>query len=201
MAIGNFSYDRNLSDAPYKSAFWAIFLSHIREPHFWFTHRFMHPWRTKMIPDIGRFMYVHVHSTHHKSYNTTSFSGTSMHPVEATLYYTSCFLAIPFGCHPTIFLAILIDDAVGAWFGHGGFVFPGTGDYFHHIHHMTFDCNYGNPQCPIDWLVGSFAPSEEEAKYIWKKEDRSKVGLQGNVTRVHASRKDAGAKTPLKEKA
>jgi hypothetical protein len=46
----------------------------------------MHPWFKKgekrMVPDVGRFMYKHVHSLHHKSYNPTAFSGTSMHPIE-----------------------------------------------------------------------------------------------------------------------
>merc|ERR1739845_229973 len=104
------------------------------------THRVMHPWRfeSKWIPDIGRWMYYHFHSTHHKSYNTTAMSGTNMHPVEATMYYSAGFIAIPFGCHPIIPVAIIIDCGVGAWLGHGGFVFPGTGDYYHHIHHTTF---------------------------------------------------------------
>jgi sterol desaturase/sphingolipid hydroxylase (fatty acid hydroxylase superfamily) len=39
-----------------------------------------------MMPDVGRFLYKHVHSLHHKSYNPTAFSGTSMHPVEAFMY-------------------------------------------------------------------------------------------------------------------
>jgi hypothetical protein len=47
----------------------------------------MHPWFPKnnkgMVPDVGRFLYKHVHSLHHKSYNPTAFSGTNMHPIEA----------------------------------------------------------------------------------------------------------------------
>ena len=189
MATGNFALDKNLSDSPYKNAFWALFLTHLREPHFYLVHRMMHPWRikSKYMPDIGRFMYVNFHSTHHKSYNTTAFSGTNMHPVEATIYYSSCFLAIPFGCHPAIPLGIIFDCAVAAWLGHGGFVFPGTGDYFHHIHHTTFDCNYGTSNVPIDWLVGSFAATESDVKEIWKKNGQ-RVGREGNVTKVHASR-------------
>jgi hypothetical protein len=50
------------------------------------VHRCMHPWFDKndkrWVPDVGRFLYRHVHSLHHKSYNPTAFSGTSMHPVE-----------------------------------------------------------------------------------------------------------------------
>ena len=37
------------------------------------------------VPDVGKFLYRKVHSLHHKSYNPTAFSGTSMHVVEATV--------------------------------------------------------------------------------------------------------------------
>ena len=131
MAIGNLSFDRNLMDNPLKSAFWAFFLAHIREPHFYLTHRIMHPWRTKYFPDLGRWMYVYIHSRHHKSFNTTAFSGTNMHPIEATLYYSSCCIALPFGCHPAMFLAILLEDGIAAWQGHGGYLFPGNGNHRH----------------------------------------------------------------------
>ena len=40
-------------------------------------------------------------------------------------------------------LALIIDCGFAAWLGHGGFIFPGTGDYYHNIHHTHFDCNYG----------------------------------------------------------
>jgi sterol desaturase/sphingolipid hydroxylase (fatty acid hydroxylase superfamily) len=35
---------------------------------------------------------VQVHSLHHKSYNPTAFSGTNMHPVESTLYYSAALI-------------------------------------------------------------------------------------------------------------
>merc|ERR1712008_51500 len=28
-----------------------------------------------------------------------------------------------------------------AWLGHDGFQWPGSGDYFHNLHHRHFDCN------------------------------------------------------------
>lgn len=140
---GYLSFDYNLMDAPIKSTFWALFLTHIREPHFYTVHRLMHPWRNAYLPDIGKVLYKYVHALHHKSYNTTSMSGTSMHPVESTIYYSACVMALPFGCHPAIPLGIIIDCGIGAWLGHGGFVFPGTGNVYHQIHHLTFDCNYG----------------------------------------------------------
>lgn len=140
-----------------------------------------HPWRIAGIPDLGRFFYRHIHKLHHKSYNTTAFSGTSMHPIEVTIYLSAAFLAIPFCVHPTIPLALLIDCGFSAWLGHGGFVFPGTGDYYHNIHHTHFDCNYGTQNIGLDWLFGSFASRESEVKYIWKKQ---RVGLEDNDTRI-----------------
>lgn len=103
------------------------------------------------------------------SYNTTAFSGTNMHPVEAFIYYSACFLALPFGCHPAVFLAIILDLGIAAHIGHSGYVFPGTGDYYHHIHHMTFDANFGNPNVPLDFLMGTFAATEDDVQKIWKK--------------------------------
>merc|ERR1719362_2319688 len=152
MALGNLPYERNLMDNPLKSLFWALFLTHIREPHFYLVHRMMHPWRTKNFPDIGRWMYVQFHSTHHKSYNTTAFSGTNMHPVEATIYYSAALIPVALGLHPVHALAVIIDCAMGAWLGHDGFQWPGSGDYFHMLHHKHFDCNYGAMHVPLDWL-------------------------------------------------
>jgi sterol desaturase/sphingolipid hydroxylase (fatty acid hydroxylase superfamily) len=39
---------------------------------------------------------------------------------------------------------------------------PGSGDYFHLLHHAHFDCNYGSPHVPLDWLFGTFAGSKAE---------------------------------------
>merc|ERR1712008_673317 len=75
-------------------------ITHWRIPHFYAIHRFMHPWKIKGFPDVGKFVYRHVHSLHHKSYNPTAFSGTSMHPVEATLYYSAGVLPALLGFHP-----------------------------------------------------------------------------------------------------
>ena len=74
------------------------------------------------VPDVGKFLYRHVHSLHHKSYNPTAFSGTSMHVVEATLYYSAGIVPVLMGgLHPVVPLAWIIDCAVGAWLGHDGF--------------------------------------------------------------------------------
>lgn len=72
-------------------------------------------------PDVGKFVYRHVHSLHHKSYNPTAWSGTSMHPVESTLYYSVAVLPALFGFHPVLALGCIADCAFGAWLGHDGF--------------------------------------------------------------------------------
>merc|ERR550519_2291630 len=61
-----------------------------RSTHFYSMHRIMHPWRINGVPDIGKWLYRHVHSLHHKSFNPTAFSGTSMHPVEVIIFI--CFI-------------------------------------------------------------------------------------------------------------
>lgn len=131
MASGKIDFDLNIVDKPIKYLFWALMLTHVREPHFYCIHRVMHPWRKAGIPDIGRILYKWAHSTHHKSDNTTAFSGTSMHPIESTMYYSAGLIPILFGCHPIVCLATMIDCGIGAWLGHSGFIFPGTGDLYH----------------------------------------------------------------------
>ena len=190
-ATGRIQYDESMTAFLPKFIFWLLFIPHVREPHFYCMHRVMHPWRTKHVPDIGRFLYKYVHSLHHKSYNTTAFSGTNMHPIEATAYYSCGFVAVLFRCHPAIPLAIMIDAGVGAWLGHGGFDFPGSGNYYHHIHHMTFDANFGTDNVPIDWLLGTFASTESDVNKIWKNE---KVGMANNPYPVHASRNELAKK-------
>jgi len=127
----------------------------------------MHPWRINGIFDFGKVMYKYVHSLHHKSYNPTAFSGTNMHPIEATLYYSAAFIFLPFGAHPCIALGCIIDCGVGAWLGHDGFQWPGSGDYFHQLHHRHFDCNYGAMHVPIDWWLGTYAGSQDDIKGLW----------------------------------
>jgi len=151
-----------LSDAPVSNLVVALLTTHYRIPHFHLIHRMMHPWRTTTIPDIGKYLYKKVHSLHHKSYNPTAFSGTSMHPIESTLYYSAALVPVAFGLHPVHALAVIVDCGMGAWLGHDGFQWPGAGDYFHLLHHAHFDCNYGAIHVPLDWLFGTYAGSKED---------------------------------------
>eukprot|EP00940_MAST-03C_sp_MAST-3C-sp2_P001967 g1967.t1 len=161
---------------------WAITITHWRIPHFWLIHRSMHPWKISGFPDVGKFLYRHVHSIHHKSYNPTAFSGTNMHPVESTLYYSAALIPVYFGAHPAVAIGCIVDCAVGAWLGHDGFQFPGSGDYFHQLHHAHFDCNYGAMHVPIDKWLGTYAGRKEDVRKIWGKRPS---GASANPTPVH----------------
>eukprot|EP00658_Telonema_sp_P-2_P000604 TRINITY_DN10226_c0_g1_i1.p1 TRINITY_DN10226_c0_g1~~TRINITY_DN10226_c0_g1_i1.p1 ORF type:complete len:159 (+),score=43.91 TRINITY_DN10226_c0_g1_i1:139-615(+) len=110
-ATGVIPIQATLSEAPVKSLVLALTITHWRVPHFWLIHRAMHPWKTDRVPDLGSWLYKNVHSLHHKSHNPTSWSGTSMHPVESTLYYSASLLVIPLMVHPTICLLYTSDAA------------------------------------------------------------------------------------------
>ena len=66
---------------------------------------------------------------------------------------------------------ILISKLLGAWLGHDGFQWPGSGDFFHLLHHRHFDCNYGWPGGHLDWLFGTFVANKEEVSKIWGRRD------------------------------
>jgi hypothetical protein len=68
----------------------------------------MHPWKTKVVPDVGQFMYNHVHSLHHKSYITAPWSGLAMHPVEHLFYYSCTLLTMVSNPNPRNPKALLL---------------------------------------------------------------------------------------------
>ena len=168
-AIGAIPMAHSLMEKPLMHFLLAITISHWRLPHFWFMHRVMHPWKTDYIPDFGKVLYRHFHSLHHKSYNITAFSGTNMHPVESSLYYSAALMLIPLGVHPALVVGAIVDLGMAAWIGHDGFVWPGGGDYYHELHHLHFDCNYGAPHVPLDYIFGVFAGSKEDVSKLWGK--------------------------------
>ncbi len=64
----------------------------------------MHPWRTRRFPDVGRFLFRHVHYLHHKSTNPSPWSGIAMHPVEGLLYESAVLVPCLFSHHPIFIL-------------------------------------------------------------------------------------------------
>jgi len=181
-ATGALSMQRNLTDTPIRNVILGLTITHWRMPHFHLIHRFMHPWKTKLIPDVGKFIYRHIHSLHHKSYNPTAFSGTSMHPIEATLYYTAALIPVAFGLHPMFAVATILDCAIDAWLSHDGFQWPGSGSYFHELHHLHFDGNYGGMHVPLDWLFGTFISCKEDVRKVWAGKP---AGKEANDTGIH----------------
>lgn len=178
-------HDRNFNPLATKNILIGGSVTFWRIAHFHILHRSMHPWRTTVIPDVGKFLYRHVHSLHHKSYNPTAFSGTNMHPIEATGYYSAALIPALWGnCHPVFALTSIIDCAIGAWLGHDGFQWPGSGDYFHMLHHRHFDCNYGAVHIPLDWLFGTFAGCKDDVKKVW---GRTQSGEEANSSVLHPS--------------
>jgi len=134
---------------------WLATMPYWRLMHFYCVHRFMHPWRTTSVPDVGKVMYKFVHSLHHKSKNPVAWSGISMHPVESSMYYHAMLLPVFFGAHPLVMLYTKLDLTMAALIGHDGVGFPGGASQPHWLHHHKFECNYGENYAPMDWIFGS----------------------------------------------
>ena len=62
------------------------------------------------------------------------------------------------------------------------FQWPGSGDYFHNLHHKHFDCNYGAMHVPMDYWFGTYAGGKEDIAKIWHGQ---KAGEDANETEVH----------------
>lgn len=125
-------------------------ITYWREMHFYFAHRFEHPWWDRknglLNGDIGAFLYRHVHSVHHKSYNPGPWSGLSMHPVEHLLYYSCATLPpLVLSVHPLHFLYAKFHCDISPLGGHDGHTKPSPGSDYHWLHHAKFECNYGVP--------------------------------------------------------
>lgn len=150
------NYFLDLKAHPYLLAAWAFLMPVYRDAHFYCIHRMMHPWRSKRVPDLGHFLYKHVHSLHHKSYNPSAWSGISMHPVEGFLFESVALTPCLFYHHPLLILLIKIHLTVVAQLGHDGFDEPGHCSYFHYLHHAHFECNYGTENMPFDLIFGTF---------------------------------------------
>ena len=139
---------------------------HFQIVHFYFTHRVMHRWprccTRRGVPDVGQFLYQHVHSLHHKAKDPTAFSGISMHPVESALFFTTMPIACLLGLHPIVFLHAKFYNISAAMLGHESFGDPSTGGHSHWLHHKLVDCNFGGNFVPLDWVFGSHVADEAE---------------------------------------
>ena len=129
--------------------------------HFYLTHRLLHV----------RGLYEVAHSLHHRNLNTGPWSGLAMHPIEHLLYLSGPVLLWVVPGHPVLHLTLLFFRMLAPALTHAGFerVQIGgrasflAGDYFHHLHHRYFECNYGNTLVPLDKPFGTLHDGTPEA--------------------------------------
>lgn len=168
-ASGRIDYYTDFWTDPLYSIGYLAAITYWREIHFYWCHRILHPWWDRknglMDGDIGAFLYRHVHSLHHKSYNPGPWSGLSMHPIEHLMYYSCTVLPYFFVAHPLHFLYVKFHADIAPIGGHDGYDEPSANGDFHWLHHAKFECNYGVP-FPInfDKLFGTWLEYKE-----WKK--------------------------------
>lgn len=131
--------------------------------HFYVVHRLLHiSW-----------LYKHIHSIHHESFNPEPFAGLSFHPLEAIIYYSSLLIFwggwisllsfnLPFSDNLMLniyhfhLLKVILDLTPS--FGHLGYGGAASGSHFHYLHHTKKHYNYGGtPLC--DMIAGSYLAS------------------------------------------
>ena len=129
--------------------------------HFYLNHRLLH-WAP---------LYRTAHSLHHRNTNTGPWTGISMHPLEHLIYFSAPVLLWVVPAHPVAVLMLLLYSGISPSFSHSGFgrveLFGRlgfeAGDYYHHLHHRYFECNYGNRLVPVDVLFGTYHDGTPEA--------------------------------------
>ena len=104
---------------------WVFLCPSWRDGHFYWIHRFIHPWNTVWIPDLGHYLFEYGHYLHHQSTNFTAWSGISMHPIEGFVYESACIVPCFFFHHPILIWLIKIDLTYKAILGHDGYDYPG----------------------------------------------------------------------------
>lgn len=147
-----------------RTVFFMLTWFYSQNVQFYTMHRLLHKWGTTSVPDVGAWLYKHVHSLHHESKNPTAFSGISMHPVESALYFSYALLPCIFGAHIVAFLYIKTNLIAAAMLGHSAFADPGTGSMPHYLHHSLVSVNYAESHVPLDWWLGTWAATEAEAR-------------------------------------
>ena len=131
-------------------------------------------------------LYKYIHSVHHNSINPSPWSSMSMHPVEATIFFSEMLWHLILPSNPFVPLFQLNSTAYGAIVGHIGFdkleLTEGTGvdshAYTHYLHHKYFEVNYGSDGLiPLDkwlgtWHDGTKAADEQMKERFRKKKER-----------------------------
>ncbi len=119
----------------------------VNDTIFYWAHRFMHL----------KWVFPHIHLTHHISTSPTPFGVLAFHPGEAIIHglvYILLIFIIPI--HPVMFGAFHLYNLISNVAGHGGYeIVPEKirRHWFfnwqntvtnHDVHHKKFNCNYGN---------------------------------------------------------
>ena len=149
--------------------------------HFYLNHRLLHV----------RWFYDHAHYLHHRNVNTGPWTGISMHPLEHLIYFSVFVLWWVVPAHPFIVILGGLFQGVSPAVSHSGFerfevgqragrTAPGA-DYFHHLHHRYFECNYGNRPVPIDKLFGTFHDGTPEAHARMRQRMKARRGAQAGT--------------------
>ncbi len=109
-----------------------------------------------------------------------------MHPVEHMMYLSMFLLWWVVPAHPVILILTLSSNSLATAVTHSGFERFEIGrregrsmkgaDYFHHLHHHFFECNYGNRPVPLDKLSGTFHDGTPEANARMRERMRARRG-------------------------
>ena len=137
-----------LASNPVWFVLWIVLLPVWSAFHFYWVHRFLH------VP----FLYIRVHSLHHRNINIGPWSGFSMHPVEHVLYLSSLCVHWVVASHPIHLIFHVLYQGPGAAMTHTGYEdllikdkrSLALGTFYHTLHHRYFECNYGNQEMPWD---------------------------------------------------
>ena len=85
-----------------------------------------------------------------------------MHPIEGFIYNTGALVPLLFSHHPLMLNFVKIELTYSAVLGHDGHDYPAHGDWFHLVHHMKINCNYGSPAAPFDYIFGTIDYNGED---------------------------------------
>lgn len=128
-----------------------LLIPHWQAVHFYLYHRPLH----------HPILYNRIHALHHRNISLIPWSGISMHPIEHILYLCPWVVLLFVPSHPIHMLFFMHYLTVGASFSHSGFErlqlwgnvsFPIAG-FYHQLHHRYYNCNYGNPDFPLDEMT------------------------------------------------
>jgi sterol desaturase/sphingolipid hydroxylase (fatty acid hydroxylase superfamily) len=147
--------------------------------HFYWIHRLLH-W----LP-----LYKAGHYLHHKNINIGPWSGLSMHPIEHILYFSSILIHWVVPSHPIHMLMNAQHAAFTPAQGHVGFeklVLKGNASvpaasYFHQLHHRYFECNYGEPDIPLDMWFGTNYDGSAEAHSVMEEKRKARHNITSEV--------------------